>query len=59
MYELGLDVYLIPTDDPHMSKHVPMAYTRKAQLMGFNGLAGTELVRAYRNNKAFLWTDSR
>ena len=40
MYELGLDVYLIPTDDPHMSKHVPMAYTRKSATYGIQWIGG-------------------
>jgi Xaa-Pro aminopeptidase len=70
MKELGLDVYLIPTDDPHLSgsygavhcmiyfpaEYVPEAYKRRAFLTGFGGSAGTAVVTA---KDALLWTDSR
>ena len=56
MNELDLDVYLIPTDDPHLSEYVPDAYMRRAFLTGFTGSAGTAVVT---NDEALLWTDSR
>lgn len=56
MKERDLDVYLIPTDDPHLSEYVPDAYKRRAFLSGFQGSAGTAVVT---NDQALLWTDSR
>lgn len=56
MKELNLDVYLIPTDDPHLSEYVPDAYKRRAFLTGFGGSAGTAVVT---HDEARLWTDSR
>lgn len=56
MKELDLDVYLVPTDDPHLSEYVPKAYMRRAFLTGFTGSAGTAVVT---HEQALLWTDSR
>lgn len=56
MKELNLDVYLVPTDDPHLSEYVPEAYKRRAFLTGFTGSAGTAVVT---HDDARLWTDSR
>lgn len=56
MKELDLDVYLVPSDDPHLSEYTPKAYTRRQFLSGFKGSAGTAVVTA---DNAFLWTDSR
>jgi len=53
---LGLDAYLIPSDDPHLSEYVASAYGRRAYISGFDGSAGTALVF---DNSAYLWTDSR
>ena len=44
MNRLGLDAYIIPTDDPHLSEYVPRAYMRRAFLTHFEGSAGTALV---------------
>lgn len=56
MEECGLDVYLVPSDDPHLSEYVPAAYMRRGFLTDFHGSAGTAVVTA---DKAYLWTDSR
>mmetsp|Transcript_53185 Transcript_53185/g.159197 ORF Transcript_53185/g.159197 Transcript_53185/m.159197 type:complete len:838 (-) Transcript_53185:170-2683(-) len=56
MSSLGLDAYLVPSDDPHLSEYVPKAYMRRKFLSGFGGSAGTALVTA---GGAYLWTDSR
>lgn len=56
MEELNLDVYLVPSDDPHLSEYTPDAYKRRAFLSGFGGSAGTAVVT---RNEALLWTDSR
>lgn len=49
-------VYLIPSDDPHLSEYVPAAYMRRGYLTDFHGSAGTAVVT---KDKAYLWTDSR
>ena len=56
MEELNLDVYLVPSDDPHLSEYTPDAYKRRAFLTGFGGSAGTAVVTM---DEALLWTDSR
>jgi len=35
MHALHLDVYIVPSDDPHLSEYVPEAYKRRAYLSGF------------------------
>ena len=50
-------VYLVPSDDPHLSEYVPAAYMRRGYLTNFHGSAGTALVMS--TGKAYLWTDSR
>lgn len=57
MKELDLDVYLVPSDDPHLSEYVPAAYMRRKFLSGFGGSAGTAVV--FQKGDALLWTDSR
>lgn len=56
MEECGVDVYLVPSDDPHLSEYVPAAYMRRGFLTDFHGSAGTAVVT---KDKAYLWTDSR
>ena len=56
MKENGVDVYLVPSHDPHLSEYVPAAYMRRAYLTDFHGSAGTAVVTS---DKAYLWTDSR
>jgi Xaa-Pro aminopeptidase len=56
MKDLDLDVYLVPSDDPHLSEYVPTAYERRAFLTGFKGSAGTAVIT---QDAACLWTDSR
>ncbi|EED87073.1 predicted protein, partial [Thalassiosira pseudonana CCMP1335] len=56
MAEWGVDVYLIPSDDPHLSEYVPAAYMRRGFLTDFHGSAGTAVVTM---TDAYLWTDSR
>ena len=51
-----IPVYLVPSDDPHLSEYVPSAYKRRGYLTDFNGSAGTAVVTM---DKAYLWTDSR
>jgi len=56
MAELGLDAYIVPSDDPHLSEYVPTSYKRRAYISGFGGSAGTAVVTA---DGAYLWTDGR
>lgn len=56
MKELGIDVFIVPSDDPHLSEYVPTAYERRKFLTGFGGSAGTAVVT---QDEALLWTDSR
>jgi len=56
MNALGLDGYIVPSDDPHLSEYVASAYARRAFLTNFKGSAGTAVVM---NDRAYLWTDSR
>ena len=56
MKELGLDAFIIPSDDPHLSEYVPTAYMRRKYLTSFGGSAGTAVVT---HSEALLWTDSR
>jgi len=50
MSELGLDAYIIPSDDPHLSEYVPRAYMRRAFMTHFEGSAGTALVLSLRQS---------
>jgi len=52
----GLDAYLVPSTDPHMSEYVPACWRRRAWVSGFTGSAGDVLVTP---KAAGLWTDSR
>ena len=56
LQDQGLDAYLVPSDDPHLSEYTPDAYKRRAFLTNFQGSAGTAVVT---KSAALLWTDSR
>lgn len=56
MKTLGIDAFLIGSEDAHQSEYVCAADTRRAFISGFTGSAGTALVL---QDKAFLWTDGR
>ena len=56
MKNLGIDAFIIPSDDPHLSEYVPTAYMRRKYISGFGGSAGTAVVT---HDEALLWTDSR
>ncbi|CAM9253242.1 unnamed protein product, partial [Heterosigma akashiwo] len=56
MGRLGVDAFLVPTDDPHLSEYTPTCYNRREFLSGFTGSAGTALVL---KDEALLWTDGR
>jgi len=52
----GLDAYLIPSSDPHLSEYPAEHWKSRVWISGFTGSAGTVVVTA---DKAGLWTDSR
>lgn len=56
MTKRGIDAYIIPSADPHLSEYLPEHWQARTWLSGFDGSAGTLLVSA---QFAGLWTDSR
>lgn len=52
----NIDVYIIPTSDPHNNEYVADHWKGREWLSGFTGSAGTLIVA---HDKAALWTDSR
>lgn len=56
MKKYGLDAYLIPSSDPHLSEYPAEHWKSRQWISGFSGSAGTVVVTA---DKAGLWTDSR
>ena len=56
MQQNGVDGYLVPSADPHMSEYLPDYYQTRSWLSGFDGSAGTLVVT---DKHAALWTDGR
>ncbi len=56
MEKCGVDAYIVPTADPHLSEYVPDHYQLRRWLSGFTGSAGTVVVA---KDKSGLWTDGR
>ena len=56
MKEKGMDAFIIPSSDPHISEYPAAHWKSRAWISGFTGSAGTIVITA---NKAGLWTDSR
>lgn len=56
MKEKGVDAYIIPSSDPHISEYLPERYNCIAWTSGFTGSAGTLVIT---KDFAGLWTDSR
>ena len=56
MKERGVDMYIVPTDDFHLSEYTGDHFKCRAWLTGFTGSAGTALVT---KEDARLWTDGR
>lgn len=52
----GVDAYIVPTEDPHMSEYPPDCHARREFISGFTGSAGTVVVT---RDQALLWTDGR
>ncbi|KAK3418565.1 hypothetical protein EUGRSUZ_H04494 [Eucalyptus grandis] len=53
---IGIDAYIVPSQDAHQSEFIAECYTRRAYISGFTGSAGTAVVT---KDKAALWTDGR
>jgi Xaa-Pro aminopeptidase len=56
MIRHGIDAYIIPGSDAHLSEYVPSRWKGREWISGFTGSAGTIVVTA---SKAGLWADSR
>ncbi|RZK40694.1 MAG: aminopeptidase P family protein [Pedobacter sp.] len=56
MLKNGIDAYIIPSSDPHMSEYVPDYYKCIYFASGFTGSAGTLVITA---DFAGLWADFR
>lgn len=54
--EKGLNAFIIPSTDPHLSEYAASHWQSREWISGFNGSAGTVVVTL---DKAGLWTDSR
>ncbi|CAM9741765.1 unnamed protein product, partial [Laminaria digitata] len=52
----GVDAFIIPSDDPHLSEYSAECFNRRAFVTGFTGSAGTAVVL---KDESFLWTDGR
>ncbi len=52
----GIDAFIIPSTDPHLSEYVAPHWKSREWISGFTGSAGTVVITA---KKAGLWTDSR
>lgn len=56
MSSQGIDAYIIPSSDPHISEYLPDRYKCIAWASGFTGSAGTLVIT---QDFAGLWTDAR
>lgn len=56
MKNQGVDAFIIPGTDPHMSEYIADHWKCREWISGFDGSAGTVVVTT---NDAGLWTDSR
>ena len=56
MREHGVQAWLIPSADPHLSEYLPAHWQIRQWLTGFTGSVGTVIVT---ENDAGLWVDSR
>ena len=56
MQAAGVQAYIIPTEDPHMSEYPAACWKHREWITGFTGSFGTAVVTL---DGAGLWTDSR
>ncbi|MGJ9418521.1 aminopeptidase P family protein [Massilia sp. CMS3.1] len=52
----GIDAYIVPSSDPHLSEYLPRRWQGREWLSGFTGSVGTFIVTA---DVAGVWTDGR
>lgn len=52
----GIDAYIVPSSDPHMSEYVAAHWEGRKWLSGFTGSAGTLVIT---QDSCGLWTDGR
>ncbi|KAL6964795.1 Aminopeptidase P2 [Sarracenia purpurea var. burkii] len=53
---IGIDAYIVPSQDAHQSEFIAECYMRRSYISGFTGSAGIAVVT---KDKAALWTDGR
>lgn len=56
MASAGVQAYIIPTEDPHLSEYPAACWKNREWITGFTGSFGTAVVTGHN---AGLWTDSR
>ena len=56
MAQQGIDAWIVPSADPHMSEYLPEHWQGRKWVSGFTGSVGTLVVTA---TTADLWADSR
>ena len=56
MKQNGVNAYIIPSSDPHMSEYVSEHWKSRQYFSGFTGSAGTLVVT---EGESGLWTDGR
>ena len=56
MKAAGVDAFIVPSTDPHLSEYVAPHWQAREWISGFTGSAGTVVVT---QDEAGLWTDSR
>ena len=56
MKRRGVQAFIIPSTDPHISEYVAPHWQTREWISGFTGSAGTVVITT---DKAGLWTDSR
>jgi len=56
MNRQGIDAYIVPTSDPHLSEYLPEHWRCREWASGFTGSAGTLVIT---QDFAGLWTDGR
>jgi hypothetical protein len=56
MKAAGVNAFIVPSEDPHMSEYPPDCCNRRVFVSGFTGSSGTAVVT---DDKALLWTDGR
>ena len=52
----GIDAFIVPSSDPHLSEYLPRRWQGREWMSGFTGSVGTFIATA---NFAGVWTDGR